>query len=97
MVPDGPRGPARVAKPGCVLAARDAGVPIVPLGCALRPAVRLDNWDQSVIPLPFAALVLGYGDPIDVPRDASREECEAIRARLELEMCRVERACKEAL
>ena len=97
MVPDGPRGPARVSKPGCVMAARDAGVPLVPFGCALSPSVKLRNWDQSAIPLPFCTLVLGYGDPIDVPRDASREELEEIRLRLDREMARIEQACERAL
>lgn len=97
MVPDGPRGPARVSKPGCVMAARDAGVPLVPFGCALSPAIRLRNWDRSAVPLPFCKLVLGYGDPIDVPRDASREELEAIRARLDREMAAVEKACEQGL
>jgi lysophospholipid acyltransferase (LPLAT)-like uncharacterized protein len=97
MVPDGPRGPARVSKPGCVMAARDAGVPLVPFGCAVSPAFRLSNWDRSAIPLPFCKLVLGYGDPIDVPRDASREELEAVRARLDREMARIEKACEQAL
>ncbi len=97
MVPDGPRGPARVSKPGCVMAARDAGVPLLPFGCALSPSKRLRNWDRSAIPLPFCKLVLGYGDPIDVPRDASREELEAIRARLDREMASLEKACEQAL
>ena len=97
MVPDGPRGPARVAKPGCVMAARDAGVPLIPFGCALSPVKRLRNWDRSAIPLPFSTVVLGYGDPIVVPRDSSREDCEAIRARLDREMAEIERACERAL
>lgn len=98
MVPDGPRGPARVAKPGCVMAARDAGVPLIPFGCALRPVKKLrKNWDRSAIPLPFSKVVLGYGDPIVVPRDASREDCEAIRARLDREMAAIEKACEAAL
>lgn len=97
MVPDGPRGPARVAKPGCVMAARDSGVPLLPFGCALSPSKRLRNWDRTAIPLPFSTLVLGYGDPIVVPRDASREDCEAIRARLDREMAAIEKACEAAL
>jgi hypothetical protein len=97
MVPDGPRGPARSAKPGCVAAARDAGVPILPLGCALSFSKRLRNWDRTAIPLPFCRAVLGYGDPIEVPRDASREDCEALRLRLEREMNRLEKQCEAAL
>jgi hypothetical protein len=97
MVADGPRGPARVSKLGCVMAARDAGVPLIPLGCALSPSKLLRNWDRTAIPLPFSTLVMGYGDPIDVPRDASREECEAVRARLDREMAQLEAECRAAL
>jgi hypothetical protein len=32
MAADGPKGPARVAKTGCVAAVRDAGVPLIPIG-----------------------------------------------------------------
>ncbi len=97
MVPDGPRGPARVAKLGCVMAARDSGVPLLPFGCALSPTKKLRNWDQTAIPLPFSTAVLGYGEPIEVPRDASREDCEAVRARLDLDLAAIENACRAAL
>jgi hypothetical protein len=97
MVPDGPRGPARSAKPGCVQAARDAGAPILPFGCALSFAIRLKNWDRSAIPLPFCKAVLAYGEPIEVPRDASREDCEALLQSLERELNRLEKQCEAAL
>jgi lysophospholipid acyltransferase (LPLAT)-like uncharacterized protein len=36
LTPDGPKGPARIAKPGAVLAARVTGLPILPAACALK-------------------------------------------------------------
>ena len=97
MVADGPRGPARVSKLGCILAARDAGVPLIPFGCALAPEKTLCNWDHTALPIPFGSLVLGYGEPIDVPRDASREACDDARDCLDVAMASVEAECRALL
>lgn len=64
ITPDGPRGPARVAQPGCVAAARLARVPIIPYACAASAAWRTRSWDQLLIPKPFAQVVLQYGEPV---------------------------------
>ena len=71
---DGPRGPARVAKTGIVSLARITGRPIQPVAFSARPAIRLSSWDQSLIPLPFARVVVAYGDPIPVDEEASIDE-----------------------
>jgi lysophospholipid acyltransferase (LPLAT)-like uncharacterized protein len=97
LTPDGPKGPPRVAKLGCVIAARGSGAPLVPLGCAISPCAHLKSWDRTAVALPFARMVLGYGDPIAVPRDAERDECEAVRARLDAEMAVLEERCRAAL
>jgi lysophospholipid acyltransferase (LPLAT)-like uncharacterized protein len=80
---DGPRGPARVAKPGAVAAARLAGAPIVPVVLAARPCLRFASWDRMLLPLPFARVRVDYGEPLRVPREAPEFEAEAARARLE--------------
>jgi lysophospholipid acyltransferase (LPLAT)-like uncharacterized protein len=89
FVADGPRGPAHVAKLGPVIAAKLSGRPIVPIGCAMRGAIRLRSWDRSRIPLPFARIVVHAGEPVAVPRDASRAECGRIRQRLQDELLRL--------
>jgi lysophospholipid acyltransferase (LPLAT)-like uncharacterized protein len=73
---DGPRGPARRAKPGIVSLARLAGRPIQPVAFAARPAVRLGSWDRSLLPLPFARIVVAYGEPLGVRPDAVHGEDE---------------------
>ncbi|MFK7895004.1 MAG: lysophospholipid acyltransferase family protein [Myxococcota bacterium] len=60
---DGPRGPARISKPGIIALSRMAKRPIQPVAFAARPALRLRSWDQSLIPLPFARVVCAYGEP----------------------------------
>jgi lysophospholipid acyltransferase (LPLAT)-like uncharacterized protein len=72
--PDGPDGPARVAKPGVVFMARQAKALIVPVGNASRPALRVPRWDRYWLPLPKARIFTVFGPAIDVPRGVRREE-----------------------
>ncbi len=53
LTPDGPRGPARQMAEGLPLLAKLSGVPVLFLGLSCRPAIRLNSWDRSLIPLPF--------------------------------------------
>ncbi len=73
---DGPRGPARVSKPGIVALARRSGRPIQPVAFAARPAIRLSSWDRSLIPLPFARVVCAFGEPLAVASEPDDEEEE---------------------
>ena len=80
---DGPKGPVRYCKPGAVMVARMAGVPIIPIGCGARWAFRTPTWDRHLVPLATSRVVLKLGDPITVPADASGEAVEQARADLE--------------
>ncbi|MEX1317613.1 MAG: lysophospholipid acyltransferase family protein, partial [Synechococcaceae cyanobacterium] len=64
ITPDGPRGPAREAKPGVVQLARQSGCAVVPVGLALCRGRRLRSWDRSVLPLPFGRAVMALGAPL---------------------------------
>lgn len=97
LTPDGPCGPAHHVKLGCVLAARDAGVPLIPMGCAVSRAIRLRNWDRTAIPVPFATVAIAYGEPICVPPDAPRDRCESMRHGLEETMERLAQDCRRDL
>ena len=63
---DGPFGPARVAKPGALLIAREAGLPVDTLSPGARPAIRLPRWDRQIVPLPFARVWAEGGRRFDV-------------------------------
>jgi hypothetical protein len=78
---DGPLGPRLQFKSGTVLMARVGRAPLVPLACAADRAWYLNTWDRFMIPKPFAHIAIAVGEPIDVPRDASMGEMEAIRAK----------------
>jgi lysophospholipid acyltransferase (LPLAT)-like uncharacterized protein len=96
MIADGPRGPAKQSKIGPVLAARGSGAPILCWGVHASPSIQLRNWDQTVIPKPYATINLSYGEPIYVPDHASREVCEEIRAQLDGKMAELEAICRRS-
>ncbi len=80
VTPDGPRGPRHEFKPGAVVAAHRAGVPLYL--CMVRArGVRLNkSWDRFLVPLPFAAVDVVISFPITVSPEANREEIsDAIR------------------
>jgi lysophospholipid acyltransferase (LPLAT)-like uncharacterized protein len=83
VVPDGPRGPRYVAKPGVVYLAKALGSPIYPVAFAANRAARLGSWDGLVIPLPFARVRIQFGEPLQVPRDASAQQLDGCRIELE--------------
>ncbi|MGH7417404.1 MAG: hypothetical protein ACREKB_06480, partial [Candidatus Rokuibacteriota bacterium] len=67
VTPDGPWGPYRVAKPGALIVARQADLPILPLAVRARPAIRLARrWDRQLLPLPFSRLDLVTGERLAV-------------------------------
>lgn len=72
VVPDGPRGPHEVFKPGAIALAALTGARIVPVAVAAHPARRLPSWDEFLIPLPFARCAAVFGEAVEVPRDADR-------------------------
>lgn len=84
VLADGPRGPARRAKPGVLSVARLARRPVVPVALSARPCVRIGSWDRMLVPLPFARVVCRYGEPLEVS-SATRGDALEVRRR-ELEM-----------
>jgi lysophospholipid acyltransferase (LPLAT)-like uncharacterized protein len=83
LTADLPPGPARLAGEGIVMLARLSGRPIVPVAATTRSRIRLKNWDSFTINLPFSKGALVWGEPIYVPRDATQEEIEEARKRVE--------------
>lgn len=53
ITPDGPRGPAYSMAEGLPVLARLSKAPVLFVGLSCNPAIRLNNWDRTVIPLPF--------------------------------------------
>jgi lysophospholipid acyltransferase (LPLAT)-like uncharacterized protein len=77
ITPDGPRGPRHSMSPGLTWMARATGCAIVPCGFVCDRAWRLNSWDRFTIPKRGARVVLAYGEPVRVSRDASPQDLEA--------------------
>ena len=79
--PDGPMGPYRRAKPGALIVARAAGLPLQAWAVSARPSIRLrSRWDRHVVPLPFCRLRVEEAEPIRV---GAREPLRPLLARLQ--------------
>ena len=88
IIVDGPRGPASVAKPGVVYLAAHTRVPITPVSFSARPCLRLQSWDRTMIPLPFARVTCRFGTPVQpVAEEADDAQArESSRAALETQL-----------
>lgn len=79
ITPDGPRGPLHQAKPGAVIAAHRAGVPLILVRMSTsRSKVFARSWDRFQLPLPFAKVDLHVDDQWSIPPDASREQLDSM-------------------
>ena len=90
ILADGPLGPSRIAKIGPIIIAREGNVPIVPIVWGCDRFWILNSWDRYLIPKPFSKVVIRYGNPIFVPKEAkSTQELEFYRKRLQdiLDIC----------
>ncbi len=83
VVPDGPRGPREVVKPGLVALAALSGAAIVPVALGASSEWRLRSWDGFRVPRPFARCVVRFGEPITVPRGADPDAREAARKEID--------------
>ena len=93
LIPDGPRGPAGVAKAGAVELASAGGAPLYPLAFSASRAVRLTGWDRMMFPVPGARVVCIVGEPIVLPTGGAqgRDARETARSILESRLNEVTR------
>jgi lysophospholipid acyltransferase (LPLAT)-like uncharacterized protein len=64
IIPDGPRGPREIVKPGVARIALLANAPVFPVSALPKKAWRLNSWDRFIIPKPFSMIELRIGEPI---------------------------------
>lgn len=82
---------ARKAGRGIIMLARESGCPIMPVAIATSRFKRLNNWDRSVIHLPFGRGIMAAGELFYVPPDADNDVIEKYRQRLEADLDAVTR------
>ena len=63
--------------------AQITGLPIIPCSWNIRWKMRVNSWDRFEIPLPFSYCEMRIGKPVQVPREATDEQREALRQLLE--------------
>jgi lysophospholipid acyltransferase (LPLAT)-like uncharacterized protein len=83
ITPDGPRGPRMRATMGVVNLAKLSGVPIIPVSCSASRRKLMGSWDRFMVAKLFSKGVFTWGEPIEVPRDASKEDLETLRQTVE--------------
>lgn len=83
VTPDGPRGPAFRVQEGVMAMAQLTGFPIIPCSYVLGAKIQLKTWDRFQIPLPFTTCQIRMGEPVEVQREMSAPEREALRQVLE--------------
>ena len=86
ITPDGPRGPALECSQGPVAVAKIAKIKIVPIAWSTSRFRRLNNWDKSLVPLPFSKGVWVWGKPIEVPKDSSKDDILNITEKLNISL-----------
>lgn len=84
IVCDGPRPPARVAKPGIITLSRLTGRPIFMLrSWATRQHIFKKSWPKLALVLPFSRIVVMIEGPLSVPQQATDEDEERLRLELQ--------------
>lgn len=73
ITPDGPRGPAETMEKGTPVLAQITGAPVLLVGLASRPCIRLGTWDRTVVPLPFSKGAMVWDGPFTTARDDDAE------------------------
>ena len=94
VVPDGPRGPRHVAKPGVIHLARATGAPVFPVSYAATRKRQLRSWDRLMVPLPFSGILFVAGEPLAVPRHTPDDQIDAKRQLLETRLNEITRTAE---
>jgi hypothetical protein len=95
MLADGPQGPAREAKMGSVMIAREAEVPLIPVLWGADRCWMFNSWDRYLVPKPFAKIAMFIGEAIWIPDSAKGNELQQYRQLLEKRLNEGTRWCDE--
>ena len=80
---DGPKGPRGKVQQGATELSRLASSAVLPVSDTARGRKIFGSWDRFQVPVPFARVIVEYGEPLIVPAGAGAEERERLRIELE--------------
>ena len=84
IVSDGPRGPRMHLGKSPLYYAQKTGKPIITITYSIANSFIIKKaWDNMMIPVPFSQGILEISQPIYIPKDASPEELEQLRQKIE--------------
>lgn len=95
--PDGPRGPLYECKPGPLLLAQMAQVPVVPMAAAADRYRQFNSWDRFIMPKTGARLCIMVGEPICVEKGLPMKDLEPLRLRLQTKLMELTAATQQHL
>ncbi len=95
--PDGPRGPIHKFKPGTIILAQMANVPLLAITFAADRAWHLNSWDRLIIPKPFARVVIAVGEPRLVQKELRVNELQFVQDEMEAMLNNLAVEAKSAL
>ena len=84
ITPDGPKGPIYKIKPGAVITAQKAAVPLVLCKADINWKIVLQSWDKFEIPLPFSKINVHFLPPLIIPLEADRNEISMLILKCEM-------------
>ena len=86
LVADGSQGPEFVVQAGVILLASRTGAPVLPVAWSADRYWQFRSWDRSILPKPFARIMIHYGKPLVVPAGLKAQDLESFRLDLERQL-----------
>ncbi|MFV9846570.1 MAG: lysophospholipid acyltransferase family protein [Rickettsia aeschlimannii] len=69
VTPDGPKGPVYKVNSGITEIAYRYNTKLIPIVSSTSRCFRLKSWDKLIIPLPFGAIKIIVGSPLELTND----------------------------
>jgi lysophospholipid acyltransferase (LPLAT)-like uncharacterized protein len=95
IVPDGPRGPDRKLKLGCIKLAAQTGAALLPFSFSTDWKKYLRSWDRMLMFYPLSRVVAAFGCPVDIPLELDAHGMELERQRVERILVEFDRTVDE--
>lgn len=87
LTPDGPRGPKhKIQSESLNIAKISGGASVIPFLYSSTRAIKLNTWDEFLLPLPFGKIHIFTGEPIVISKKTTKEELDRITKQLEVDM-----------